>query len=144
MYTKYSNLGTQFIDIEPDFDFEVLAISCHEKDYRLAWAMNVHFGWSLTCDKDHAVLERGVRQNFERFTYRDDAEGLMYVLLSNNSVWGKLLPEYSGFDFFLLISGRELIEKQEIKLGLRKIPFVLALMELQLENVKSKHNLLIE
>lgn len=144
MYTKYRKLGTQFIDIEPDFDFEVLAISCHEKDYRLAWAMNLQFGWKMKCDKDHVVLERGVRQSFERFTYCDESEGLTYVLLSNNSVWGKLLPEYSGFDFFLVISGRDLIEKQEIKLGLRKIPFVLALMELQLANLKSRHNLLIE
>lgn len=137
-------MGTQFIDIEPDFDFEVIAISCHEKDYRLVWSLNVHLGWNLLFDRDHVLLEKGRRQVFERYSYVDENECLTYTLLSNNGSGGKLLPEYGGFDFFLLVSGREHLDMQELKQSLRKIPFILTLMELSIINVKSKYNLLIE
>lgn len=36
------------LEIEDSFDFRVIGVSCHEKDYRLVWALNSISGFDFT------------------------------------------------------------------------------------------------
>jgi len=41
-------LGKHTLKIEYDFDFVLIGISSHEKDYRICWALNNVLGLDLT------------------------------------------------------------------------------------------------
>ena len=44
------------LEIEDEYDFEIIGVSSHEKDYRLAWSLNKTLGWRLVRIED-AVVE---------------------------------------------------------------------------------------
>jgi hypothetical protein len=35
------------LSFELEFDFEVIGISCHQKDFKLCWSINETTGWEL-------------------------------------------------------------------------------------------------
>lgn len=89
---------------EPTPEFVLMGISCHQKDYRAAWAVGNALGFDFIRDDDFYVSlnKSNLKANFSSFSYSPNSED-KYMLLANKSETGTLLPELNQFDYILLI-----------------------------------------
>ena len=134
------------LEEEYEFDFNLLGICCHEKDYRLCWAVNSILKLSLSKASEDIELifnkESKPDANFSIYSYIDQYNSDQYYLISNKCQRTWLIPEKSHFDFFLMIKSDE---KKSYKLYLKKlrsIPFILTANHVVVKQLKSKENLI--
>jgi hypothetical protein len=135
-------LAVYHLDSAIEFDFELVGISSHEKDFRLCWALNKALGWNLVRMEDVVLDSKDGESSHARFVYVDPANKMTYTLIENTAPEGTLIPEKAQFDFLLLIesNGQEVPER--LYRELRKVSFVLAAFPLMTDKLKSKQNLI--
>ena len=129
----------------PDYEFVLIGISCHEDDYRLAWSINNDLNLTLSKKEDISVFNKkySETQNFSVFAHNDETNLTLYNLISNRCKNGFLIKEYNKFDYFLQIYGEltesdinDILKKMKknndiiiaVKLDLSKIKFIERLM----------------
>ncbi|MBM78438.1 MAG: hypothetical protein CL846_08140 [Crocinitomicaceae bacterium] len=129
-----------------EYDFTLYGICCHEKDYRLCWAINSNLNLSLSKTKEtiDVVFSKkekniGVFSVFKHIE-KNDLDGLF--LVSNKSVYGSLIPEKNHFDYFLMIKTPFKENYKDIINKINAIPFVLTTQEIDVNMLKSKENLI--
>jgi len=133
------------LNVEYDFDFFLLGISCHEKDYRLSWALNNSLHIELAKEND---LQIDAKKNSKPlmhsiFTFDNEQEYRQYYLISNRGSNGFLVPEQKQADYFLLIKGSLMTEdKPSIIKRVKETSMVLTAFEIDPNQLKSKENLL--
>ena len=90
-----------------EFDFNLLGICCHEKDYRLCWAINSTLNLNLSKASEDIELifnkESKPDANFSIYSYHNKFNSEEYYLISNKCQRTWLVPEKSHFDFFLMV-----------------------------------------
>lgn len=133
------------LDFEYDFDFTLIGIYCHYKDYRLAWRFNNTLNWNLKKSEDHLVRTNSTEQSFPLFCYEVSDHEIFHYLLGNRSENGALIPEKRDVDYFLLVEGLyEDSSKRELLEAVKKTEGVLSALEIDPESLKSRQNLLME
>ena len=94
-----------------EFDFNLLGICCHEKDYRLCWAVNSTLNLNLSKASEDIELifnkESKPDANFSIYSYHNKFNSEEYYLISNKCQRTWLVPEKSHFDFFLMVKSDE-------------------------------------
>jgi hypothetical protein len=133
------------LDIEYDYDFVLIGISCHEKDYRISWALNNVLCISLKKEADLEIKEKKQKENssFPFYTFEYQEKYFEFSLIGNRSSQGMLLPEQKQADFLLKITGNvSHDEKEEILKKIKSINIVLMAYEIDANQLKSKQNLL--
>jgi len=108
--------------LDDDYEFLAFGLSCHLKDYRVAWLMNR----SLKKDFHREVIEvkakDGTMEEFTKFIYRDLDNRLNYILLSNHNEEAYLFKEYKQYDYFMLIEGYiDIFDEESFQRGLHSI-----------------------
>ncbi len=132
------------LDFEYDYDFQLIGLFCHFKDYRLAWALNKNFELSFVKQAPYTITNKEEQQNFSYYTYSIEHQELFYYLLSNRSDNGLLIPEKKDIDYFLIIDGvYERSRKREFIGELCKLNEVLSAIEVNPKELRSKQNLLL-
>lgn len=161
-------MGKHILNIEYDYDFVLIGISSHEKDYRLCWALNNVLELELT--KAESLEIKAKKQNnpsfFSLFQYENTDEFREYFILANTSEnrqladkehtlfntstqetvttdSGILIPEHRQIDYFLIIRGEmddDTID--QLVSRLKAIDLVLTAVRIDVSNLKSKQNLL--
>jgi hypothetical protein len=132
------------LEIEESFDFRILGISCHEKDYRLVWALNQHAGFRLE-RRDDLKLEaaRGKPLLFPFFEHVDEEQFKTYQLLANRFGNHTFLPELPNIDFLFFIRGdADDTEVESILERIHRVEFVVLASELDISKIRQKENLL--
>ncbi|MBI2272008.1 MAG: IPExxxVDY family protein [Bacteroidetes bacterium] len=133
------------LDIEYEYDFVLIGISCHEKDYRLTWALNNSLNLELAKTND---LQIDAKKHKEPLTYsmsafENEQQHRQYYLISNRCLIAALVPEQKQADFFLMIKGTLMDEdKATIIKRIKETPTVLTAFEIDPNKLKSKENLL--
>jgi hypothetical protein len=132
------------LDIEFDFDFSLFGISSHVANYRLAWGMNKLFEIKLErVDDIDLSFDFNKKGNFSLYRSDDDESYTTFHLLSNRCDVGYLIPELKQIDFFVQywgpMSQKELVSFKD---ELREIPSVLATIQIDPMQLKSRNNLL--
>lgn len=133
------------LDDEYDFDFNLLGISCHEKDYRICWAINHALGIHLAKEeKDiEVIIRKSNRYSLHSmYTFWDADNEIEYRLISNRSTMGYLIPEAVQADYLLMVSDNALLMPEEIRKLINEISFVLTSYLIDVESLKSKENLI--
>jgi hypothetical protein len=135
-----SVLTKHTLDIEYDFDFDVIAISCHLRDYRLCWELNQKLDIQL--ERAEAEQQLG-DQFFSLFkTYCDETRTTIQ-LISNYSESGRLIPELKQADYLLILHDNARWEIEELIDHIKAVPAVLTAFSVDPEGLKSKENLLL-
>lgn len=130
------------LEIEEDFDFRLIGIFSHTKDYRLCWEINKAFNFDLLKGDNLTVQLRDNIQEHSFFSYHEEDELLEYYLISNRSEAGLLIPE-EKCDYFLLIKGHYRENTIiELRKQLNQLKPVLATSIIEVEELKSKDNLI--
>lgn len=136
------------LDIEYDYDFLLVGLVCHEKDYRLCWAVNRELAIDLERAEPLAIsLKKGeAPARFALYLHENNDNGTACFIVSNRSLdetAGLLVPEQKEADFLFVAKG-PFGEREEMRMieGLKRIPFVLLTIRLVPAELKSKENLL--
>lgn len=133
------------LEIEYDYEFFLLGISSHAKDYRLCWAINNALTIDMRQDKELLISLRKdeAPSAFSLYFYNDVDNFKYYFLVSNKSSSGILIPELKQMDYFLLIRNNlNPDEKQKIATTVKNINLVLATLQIDPGGLKSKQNLI--
>ena len=137
-------MGKLTLDLEYDFDFSLIGISCHAPDYRLSWALNKHFDIDLERLKDIDLqLDKTTKGFFSFYSFDDEESHTAINLISNRSSAGYLIPEMKQMDYFIQYWGPfSDIEFVDFNQQIRGLPVVLTSLIVDPIELKSKHNLL--
>lgn len=133
------------LEVEYNYDFSLIGICSHEKDYRLCWALNKHLGIELvkTDDLDLSEKKTALPSKFPMFIFNDDEKYREYSILGNKSANKLLLPEHKQVDYLLMIkAGLDEKEEEELVKKIKELSIVLTAYSIEPENLKSKQNLL--
>jgi hypothetical protein len=137
-------MAIHFLEMDEDehFEFELFGISSRERDFRLAWSLNLTLDWQLERVEDVEVGQREGVSRHSRYVYTDPEDQTVFVLLANSSEGGWLLAQWSSFDFLLKVKATAEYSPEQLSKVVRKVPGVLAVFPLELEKIKSKYNLI--
>jgi hypothetical protein len=161
------------LEIEYDYNFILLAISCHEPDYKLCHALNQSLGIELLRENDLELKNKKQEDQllFSNYSYVDEAEYLEYILLSNKSYnasrtiantasnqgdlfgetdesasaqKGFLVPELSNADYLLIVKAEYDPDlAEDLENKVKQISFVLNVQVADAEALPSKKNLIV-
>lgn len=131
------------LDVEYDFDFGLLAISCHAKNYKFCWEVNQHLKFNFLRLDDYTLKEKNIEISFPIYEYADEESGITYQLIENYGSDTYLVKEYKKTDFLLLVKGNYTKKDiKDLKEKLSTLKNVLMVIELDPNNIKSKENLI--
>lgn len=133
------------LDIQYEYDFILIGISCHEREHRLSWALNQSLHIELERMKDLQIeLKKQTEPlSYPFFEYDDTEHYRKYFLISNKCTRGMLLPEQKQVDFLLMIKGTlQSPEKLSMIKMIKDTQLVLTAFEINPEQLKSRENLL--
>lgn len=133
------------LDVDYDFDFRLIGISCHAKDYRLCWALNNQL--EIHLEKVHREnAASGLKKNGiaieSLYTYFDEENHSAFQLLHNKHNNNLLLPEQKLADFLLIIDQMNDESFENIMKKIKEIDLVNTAFIIDVTNLKSKENLI--
>jgi hypothetical protein len=133
------------LDIDYDYAFILTGISCHEKPYRLCWAVNRALGLDMQLTAPLAIaLKKGEPESlFLLYMHENTDNDTACFLVANRGDRGLLVPEQHQADYFFVAKG-PFSETDEAAMlqGIRSVPFVLLAFPLVPETLRSRQNLL--
>ena len=156
------------LEVSYDYDFLLIGISSHEKDYRICWALNKKLGLDLR--KTDSLEIKGKKHStpsfFSFFVFDKEEDFLEYSVIANfsenksmdlksHSLFGAeddnehhsenelLIPEQKQMNYFLVIRGEVDDERaDELIKDIREIDVVLTAMRIDVTQLRSKQNLI--
>ena len=131
------------ISEEDKFDFALIGIICHHRDYRLCMSLNNKLEINLSKQEEYVVFnnKRMEDQAFSFYEYVNEEDD-RYNLISNKSLKGFLLPEQNQIDYLFLIRYvRMEVDATEILKQIKQIPIILGAYKLDTSKLKSRENL---
>lgn len=130
------------LEVDYNFDFTLIGISCHSKDYRLCWHLNKCLEVDLERTEDLIIPGKEVKSFHSFFEYNNEDDRLNYYLISNRGEEGMVLPEYAQVDYLLKIEDASQLNMNQILPEIRNIPVVLTAFIFDVRNLRSKDNLI--
>ena len=134
------------LEIEMDYDFVLIGISSHEKDYRICWGLNNKLELDLVKVEPLEIKDKKQDElsHFSLFSCERPDEFMEYFIVSNRSEKGMLIPEQKQLDYFFIIKGEiendvvmEMIKK------IKEIDLVQTAFRIDVASLKSKQNLIL-
>ncbi len=138
-------MAKQVLTIEYEFDFTLFGISCHEKDYRLSWALNKGLNIDMAKTPDYQIETKKQKEalSYSAYSFEDTQRYLHFFLIANKGSQSLLLPEQKQADFLLLIKGTVNPEsKLNFLKEIKASQDVLTAFEIDPNSLRSKENLL--
>lgn len=135
--TKYT------FNLEEDYDFEIIGISCHAKNYKLCWTINNTLDINLIRLNDLDIIKKNEDLSFSFYEYIDKENNIEYYLIGNKCEKGFLIPEKQSVDYFIILKGQtdsKLTTK--ITTILNKQEIILMAHRIDVATLKSKKNLI--
>ena len=131
------------LEIEYDYDFDLIGICCHQKDYRLCWSLNGVLDTHFTKAEDSLVIKnKGKNIDFPYYLYKDEENHIEYQLILNKFEKKVLIPEMQEVDFFLLIHNNYVIEVDDLLTKIKSIHFILSAFSVDIDDLKHKEHLI--
>ena len=143
--TNYT-LMRYILEEEYEYDFDLLGICCHEKDYRLCWALNNALNISLEKSEENVEIIFNKKSKpyarFPLFAFEVEKEHSIYYLIGNRCDNNFLISEKKHVDFFFMIKSSEESNITETLNKIRSISFVLTAHTVVVDELKSKEHLI--
>jgi hypothetical protein len=109
------------LDLEEEFDYQVIGICTNLVDYRLAWEVNQTLKLHLSRTQED-YLKRNKKgetlSNHSLYEEFDEEQGFEYILVKNKSQGKFLISELELIDFFLLIKDNN-VDAEDVSKELR-------------------------
>lgn len=132
------------LDIVEDYPYFVVGINTPMKGYRTAWALNRALDVNL---KRVEMLEvKASNKEVSRFTFFStfvESLNVHYRLVENRSGGSLFIPEYPRADYLLVVDHSPEIDGPQLVKTVRNINLVSTAFEIDVEALKSRHNILL-
>lgn len=128
------------IDIDFSQDNFLIAISCHQKDYWIAYRLNESLKLNLKRMKDLPVFQAKLDKlvEYPLFSFEDADTCVGYYLVSNHNPESKLFSSQRATDYFLLANGTVSVADKKVLVDqIKRIPKVLTAFHLDLSLIKN-------
>lgn len=133
--------------VELDYDFEVCSLISVLKSHKLAWIINQVLNINLTKKED--LLFEFVKDKSKLYfiNYKFETDFSYFRLIKNksceyyNSIKPYLIPELKEYDYLLLYSQSQILDKTIIN-KLKNVPDLEYVNKVELNTLKSKENLI--
>ncbi|MGB0886227.1 MAG: IPExxxVDY family protein [Chitinophagales bacterium] len=108
-------MSKEKIPYQYDFNYKIIAISTHLKDYRVSFFINECLGITLEKTEDLKVdyKSKNVIQSFEMQHFNQEEIETEFFLIHNKSSGVFFLPSLKKFDYLLLIKTENQINNQD-------------------------------
>ncbi len=137
-------MSKKTLSISEEYDFGLIGISSHTKDYRLCWELNQLLGINLV-KQDNISSLLTAESSFPYYTFDDQENHVHYHLIGNKSAEGYFSPERKQVDFFLMLTGDHFAENASACLPqIMNAGTVLTAFEIDVKSLKSKDNFVLE
>lgn len=139
-------MSRRVLHIDVAYDFQIWGINSSMEDYRLCWHLNHFLDWNLKriADIEYYISPAKGFQHFNAYKYKNEIDFYTLELIQNKNAGNILIPELKNIDFLFLLNGEdEYFDLKEFTDLLAKIPGVQSAMQIEINSLKSKHNLLI-
>ena len=131
------------LTLEDDYDFSLIGISCHSKDYRICWEINKALHVDLIRSNNYEITRKKEIIKYAFYVFIDEINYLDYYLIANKGTKGSLISEQKTTDFFLIIKGNiSAVQLSDFLVKINALNLVLTAFNIDPENLKSKQNLL--
>lgn len=137
----------QSIKVQFDYDFSLIAIVAPLKDYRLSSFINKALNLQLVRVDDVINQYDKLHDDatFSRYIADDEENEMSFDLISNKNENGPLIKEQKEVDYFLIVQGGKSAEQcKYIIERINNIQYVQLAFELDVNDLKSKQNLILE
>lgn len=128
------------LEVDFDYEFDLIGISCHLRDYRLCFELNKLLALNLVRGEEGAETDSGI---FVVFHDRCEETRTEIRLFVNRSEGGFLIPEKKQADYLLMLRDNARWETDELIGSLKSHPQILTAFEIDPDGLKSKENLLL-
>lgn len=137
------------LDIDYEFDFELIGVISSFKDYKLAWNINKTLGIELSKDEDLVIKFINYTLVISNYSFQIDHSIIRMIknltLESGNKNHQYLIPELKHIDFFLqIVSEDDTYNLNDTLQKIRETAGVELAMYIEIEELKSKENLIYE
>ena len=131
------------LEVEIDYNFQLIAISSNQKVHTLCWAINNMLSANLKLVEGHTINVKKRSVQFRK--YISNESGFYFSLLCNKSLNSRLLPELPTVDFIIKIYDDDSpYSEAEIISKLRKLKEVQAVYSLDVLKLKSRQALIYD
>ena len=131
------------VDYDGEFEFTLLGISCAHKDYRLCYALNKVLDIEFIKAKNHELKLAKQTSVFMFGKYVATNEyGRKIFLINNKQDDNILLPDVKMLDYILMFEPKYDGDMGKLLQEIKDIKIVQTVVELDVQKIKSKHNLL--
>jgi hypothetical protein len=132
------------LDIVDEYPYAIYGICSSENDYRLCWGLNRELGIALRMEKHLEVFsKKGEVSVHSLYSFTSDYEQVKYRLVQNKTINGFVLREIAKADYLLIVDQSPEIDPEEFIRKIRKSRQVLMAFPVEIENLKSKQNILL-
>ena len=131
--------------VDFDYDFLLIGIVCHQRDYRLTWAINKAFNIELVRLPDDLEIPLPKSEKTSEhalYHFFDEESHCIYSLVENTVKPGYVLPEHGQADFLLMLRDSFDVDPDDLIQKLKKIDFILTAYSIDVDTLKSKENLI--
>lgn len=130
------------LELEEGFDFDIIGISSHHNDYRLAWSINSELDLGLELSNEPYIVSSNKKgtishTEFPMYEFHDEENHLDYYLIKNKSNGRFLISERQSIDYFMFICERGMVDMDEFAVKLRNVSSVLAVFQFEPEELDS-------
>lgn len=133
------------LNLEFDYDFEIISIVSSVREYKMCFILNNLFGFDFYRKPDLEIMLKRKKKTvaFNLFHHYDDIDKMNYYLIGNRFENELLLPELKMVDYVLKLEGFEALRKKEEMIQkLKNVLQIQAVIDTSLDELKDKTNLL--
>lgn len=136
-----------FIPFDDEYDYSLIGITTHEKDYRLCWLINKHLNLNFERIEDIEICHRKTETTTSYSVYECpiEAELLSFYIISNSKMKEHLLSEVKHANYLFMIKGEyDESEKESLILKLKSVKNIMLAFNIDMESIDtiSKQNLM--
>lgn len=131
------------LELEPEYDFDLIGICSHHSDYRLAWGINEHLGLHLVkCDENFELMNKKgeVVSSHSMYSFQDEENRIDYYLIKNLNQGKYAVPENTSIDYFLFLCNNHAVDPMEVIGQLKEVNSILGAYSFEPEELDSAEN----
>lgn len=133
------------LNIETDYDYDLIGFCSHYNDYRVCWAINENLQLNFTKSEEAFMVsnKKGeIISSHSFYQFMDEKNSLQFYLIQNKSNKQFLIPELAQIDYFIVVKDAGIIDVNAFIKNLKNTNGILTALSYDPSLIKSSKNLI--